>query len=171
MDTHHGHKTACSYPWTPGPGDCKLTLKQYSKLTASYWAPVTHPCKFLCCGREKLRKETSVLWSEHWNYCQGLMAKDRGKRLSIDSSFFFFLASYLQLPHLGQGNVTIHCCPLFRIAPVSISHVLADASYLFWDSNSTGEVFCGGSSTVQIRLYIFLKPSKVSTLWISISHE
>lgn len=56
------------------------------------------------------------------------MAKDRGKRLSIDS---FFLTSYLKLPHLGQRNVTIHYCLLFRIAPVSIYHVLGDASYLF----------------------------------------
>lgn len=72
-----------------------------------------------------------------------IIAKDSWQKI-VGKDFlliplFLFLTSYLQLPHLGQGNVTIHCCLLCRIAPVSISHVPGDASYLFWDSDSIGK--------------------------------
>lgn len=72
-----------------------------------------------------------------------IIAKDSWQKI-VGKDFlliFFFLISYLKLPHLGQGNVTIHYCLLFRIAPASIYHVLGDASYLFLRCNSIGKVF------------------------------
>lgn len=61
-----------------------------------------------------------------------IIAKDSWQKIvGKDFLLIFFLISYLKLPHLGQGNVTIHYCLLFRIAPAPIHHVLGDVSSLF----------------------------------------
>lgn len=72
-----------------------------------------------------------------------IIAKDSWQKI-VGKDFLLillFLTSYLKLPHLGQGNVTIHYCLLFRIATGSIYHLPGDAGYLFQGCNSIRKVF------------------------------
>lgn len=60
-----------------------------------------------------------------------IIAKDSWQKImGKEVLLILFFNKLLQFPHLGQGNVTIHYCLLFRIASVSISHVPGDAGYL-----------------------------------------